>query len=101
RHRRLVSDWSSDVCSSDLFAPRLTAEVTKPARRLWPPKVDGSKPRRAAPCLTMAATFRGARRRSVMRCEHLLKMRRKMAPSAIRSEEHTSELQSLTNIVCR
>src|SRR5262245_49392505 len=44
------------------FAPRFTTLVTKPARREWPPKVDGSKPRRAAPCFTIAATFRGARR---------------------------------------
>jgi hypothetical protein len=49
------------------FAPRFTALGTKPARREWPPKVDGSKPRRAAPCFTIAATFRGAGRRSMTR----------------------------------
>src|SRR6476619_7978481 len=58
RHTRLVSDWSSDVCSSDLHRA-------------------GRDPRQR----------RGPRDRAV--------------PRRRRSEEHTSELQSLTNLVCR
>src|SRR3989339_760538 len=54
RHTRLVSDWSSDVCSSDLR--RHTRLVSD-----WSSDVCSSD----------------------------------------RSEEHTSELQSLTNLVCR
>src|SRR5437016_13181177 len=30
RHTRLVSDWSSDVCSSDLRWPRLSVPTNKP-----------------------------------------------------------------------
>src|SRR5262249_59634052 len=66
RHTRLVSDWSSDVCSSDLLR---TAE---PAPR---------------------AVLRAGSSRSPPSPQppHL----------AHGSEEHTSELQSLTNLVCR
>src|SRR5262249_25815948 len=42
------------------FAPRFTALVTKPARRLCPPNVAGSKPSLSAPALTIEATLRGA-----------------------------------------
>src|SRR5438046_5553706 len=59
RHTRLVSDWSSDVCSSDLASNGRGAS-------------EGSG--------------RHIRRRDSIRG---------------RSEEHTSELQSLTNLVCR
>src|SRR5437016_12016917 len=66
RHTRLVSDWSSDVCSSDL-------------RRDAGGAGDGPLIRRS--CRRDAAPARPAGR--------------------CRSEEHTSELQSLTNLVCR
>src|SRR5438046_3588174 len=62
RHTRLVSDWSSDVCSSDL-----QAEL----------------------------------RRTQAQRELSLAQRRLVAEIQSRSEEHTSELQSLTNLVCR
>src|SRR5256885_11423936 len=68
RHTRLQGDWSSDVCSSDLFAARV--ERARP----------GAHPG--------AAAFHGV-------------------PDADdagehgRSEEHTSELQSPCNLVCR
>src|SRR5262249_56414709 len=46
RHTRLVSDWSSDVCSSDLLAKALAGEtaVADPA---------------SSPTLTMRATMAG------------------------------------------
>src|SRR5438046_6285564 len=59
RHTRLVSDWSSDVCSSDLNS-------------------------------VQTGTYGGSPHVNV-RCVN----------SGVRSEEHTSELQSLTNLVCR
>src|SRR5258706_1138770 len=36
RHTRLVSDWSSDVCSSDLIAVASNAEGRFPALPEWP-----------------------------------------------------------------
>src|SRR6266498_5369814 len=60
RHTRCGRDWSSDVCSSDLF---------------W------------------------ARANRLARC---LRMPSKTSPvPKIRSEEHTSELQSRPHLVCR
>jgi len=62
---------------------QVSAEVTKPARRLWPAKAAVSSPSLAAAALTMVATLRATRRRSVTRCARLLKTRRKTAPSVI------------------
>src|SRR5438093_9387792 len=59
RHTRLVSDWSSDVCSSDL-------------------------------CVEVSARVRAG-----YNCSD------SSLVLGDRSEEHTSELQSLTNLVCR
>src|ERR1022692_5201498 len=61
RHTRLLGDWSSDVCSSDLAAPR-------------------TSPRR---CRRTAASIP------------------RWPMHSPRSEEHTSELQSPCNLVCR
>src|SRR5258706_2749675 len=74
RHTRLVSDWSSDVCSSDLSEGSSTgrAIVIGPYLRARHVRKEGSSPD-------------GAKR----------------IPGKARSEEHTSELQSLTNLVCR
>src|SRR2546430_11339781 len=77
RHTRFDCDWSSDVCSSDLVAPPpgggLTVEQQAPAG---------------------GALRRGQR---VERC------RAARHPGLLRerSEEHTSELQSQSNLVCR
>src|SRR2546430_6613775 len=62
RHTRFDCDWSSDVCSSDLYHP--------PARR---------RDRGGRPGLLSDRAGR----------------------LADRSEEHTSELQSQSNLVCR
>src|SRR5438046_3569035 len=62
RHTRLVSDWSSDVCSSDLIAKFQTRSFHADKLRI-----------------------------------HIMRTVLKFS----RSEEHTSELQSLTNLVCR
>src|SRR5437899_9768427 len=74
RHTRCLSDWSSDVCSSDLRRPRALARPrpvrrTSPLRtRLWPRRWGsaGRWPRRglAAPRLRPRAGSRpGAERR--------------------------------------
>src|SRR5262249_59318314 len=87
RHTRLVSDWSSDVCSSDLTHPysagALVSTVDDLAR--WQAALDKdgllsseSRKRMWTPVTLPDGT-----------------------PTRYRSEEHTSELQSLTNLVCR
>src|SRR5438093_7542746 len=77
RHTRLVSDWSSDVCSSDLALSSQLAVA-----------VAGDE--------------------MVVHHSHRLHERvtnrgpdKPKASLDQRSEEHTSELQSLTNLVCR
>src|SRR5437016_1538552 len=40
RHTRLVSDWSSDVCSSDLTYPRFTGYYSVPFDSPFYPKAD-------------------------------------------------------------
>jgi hypothetical protein len=44
------------------LTPRFTAVVTRPDRKLCPPKVAGSKPSLAAAALTTLATLRAASR---------------------------------------
>src|SRR2546430_11916004 len=73
RHTRFDCDWSSDVCSSDLVAAGHAARVT---------------------LATDAYPRTGSRQTS-------LPMRESSGGSASRSEEHTSELQSQSNLVCR
>src|SRR2546427_8568661 len=71
RHTRFDCDWSSDVCSSDLMSQRYAARRSG---------VDGS-------VSSMQPTVRPS---------HV-----KRWPIHWRSEEHTSELQSQSNLVCR
>src|SRR2546426_8470394 len=76
RHTRLQGDWSSDVCSSDLWCGGGAA-------------AGGPTGRRA--------------RHQLRHGRHLdrrLPLRRRSAHNQ-RSEEHTSELQSPCNLVCR
>src|SRR3989339_191743 len=75
RHTRLVSDWSSDVCSSDIRR-RHTRLVSD-----WSSDVCSSDLMR--------------------RHTRLVSDWSSDVCSSDRSEEHTSELQSLTNLVCR
>src|SRR5437899_6156350 len=85
RHTRCLSDWSSDVCSSDLLpSPGAPAGLC-----------DEGAGRGAVAAVAETAGGRNARgcgrtsRRSGRRARHP------------RSEEHTSELQSLRHLVCR
>src|SRR3546814_10768410 len=82
-----ISDWSSDVCSSDLRQPRLVAGL------------QGKQQRRAVQCLGLAE--RHAHQRAVGADGELEHVALdpvglgEIAMRARRSEEHTSELQSL------
>src|SRR3546814_10350357 len=102
-----ISDWSSDVCSSDLAAaregvhdrrscrntePRLSCELRRAHRR-----VSRTRPhaRRRRQCCTR----QGDRRRSLLFCGFAFKTRgADLSYLWLRSEEHTSELQSLMRI---
>src|SRR3546814_5706219 len=108
-----ISDWSSDVCSSDLHCPYFaweTNDLDSMTGAWWltciiavsasgssavqSPSANsaalltsrsGARPKRAATSGTSAATSAGFAR-SAVKCRHS------------RSEEHTSELQSLMRI---
>src|SRR5256885_6300127 len=81
RHTRLQGDWSSDVCSSDLH-------------------ITGAKQHDPVRKLQELQHFFGV-------ADHLLELvvgRRRIGDLHeldLRSEEHTSELQSPCNLVCR
>src|SRR5690348_17599515 len=80
RHTRWTGDWSSDVCSSDLFAIE-NARLLE-ASRQWRRDLQRAVAQRTEEL-----------RRSELHLETLL--------AGIRSEEHTSELQSPVHLVCR
>src|SRR5690606_41054923 len=92
RHTRFSRDWSSDVCSSDLASSprpgRLLAKALPCCRRLLLWRLQEStavlRPRWSSGGITSSESclFRSP-------------------PTPIRSEEHTSELQSRANLVCR
>src|SRR2546422_2676047 len=72
RHTRCSRDWSSDVCSSDLWRARmLRADHASETARTTQP---------AVPVACDMSAF---------------------SPDERRSEEHTSELQSRLHLVCR
>src|SRR5690606_40004627 len=86
RHTRFSRDWSSDVCSSDLNTKRaavrmLTSRIEREELSLtWATirSASGAMPRYVPSGAPLPA-----------------------AMDATRSEEHTSELQSRENLVCR
>src|SRR2546430_7940952 len=88
RHTRFDCDWSSDVCSSDLGdEPRVCRatriEARHQTRGAW--RHEGSA--------------RGSLKRRIARIRG--KTGREDRNERRRSEEHTSELQSQSNLVCR
>src|SRR5690606_40478998 len=88
RHTRFSRDWSSDVCSSDL---RCTGTMAaRPA---------GAVPQDRARCLARARDQRRAQPPGAAHDRGGGPAY--LAPGAGRSEEHTSELQSRENLVCR
>src|SRR5256885_8235888 len=88
RHTRLQGDWSSDVCSSDLHAgARCPTGASAGAHALRQKacsrRCPGTRAPNARPGRCPGASRAAARRKPA------------------RSEEHTSELQSPCNLVCR
>src|SRR2546430_12509234 len=112
RHTRFDCDWSSDVCSSDLETPALSAAVDvwlEPGgTELLEPgtgALDGSGAL-ADGAGPLAAGCGGAAfflYRAAVRTGPPLGAPARGGRGAIygRSEEHTSELQSQSNLVCR
>src|SRR5256885_8412575 len=88
RHTRLQGDWSSDVCSSDLTLPCPSSKLQVTTEMPCVVRVSGSLvvPVIVPPQLSVVV---GA---VVIVAEHC---------PVTRSEEHTSELQSPCNLVCR
>src|SRR3546814_6483720 len=85
-YERRISDWSSDVCSSDLsrrpYRHRRDARPPRLRRRSGPQDWGG--------CAPAPARLESARRGR--------RVRRPQGSRGGRSEEHTSELQSLMRI---
>src|SRR5256885_2686841 len=87
RHTRLQGDWSSDVCSSDLKIEK-RIQIKRHGQNLQKKKIlnPNSKPKSKFKVLTKE---KNPKYRSAYKKENS------------RSEEHTSELQSPCNLVCR
>src|SRR5256884_4471828 len=83
RHTRCSRDWSSDVCSSDLFLPCCLAVCRMLVSTAWARAPRGVR----LPPQFLRAPIRARMARSLT--------------LFVRSEEHTSELQSRLHLVCR
>src|SRR3546814_5834576 len=103
-----ISDWSSDVCSSDLLVLRRGHVVGKVVRAAWAIEscnyaardiidMDAAEhlPRRHHPMRVARAHPIERRAAAAVDPGHSEHARAKHQPRRIRSEEHTSELQSL------
>src|SRR3546814_7215335 len=77
-----ISDWSSDVCSSDLVAPNMPMAMYSMAG-LVTISALGTKPASTSAISGCASAISKAKQAAMM------------ASRLMRSEEHTSELQSL------
>src|SRR2546430_12925461 len=97
RHTRFDCDWSSDVCSSDLVAALQESEAQYRAlfeSTPYPMWVFDLETHRVLAVNGAAIKHYGYSR------EEFLALRIEDLRPA-RSEEHTSELQSQSNLVCR
>src|SRR5256885_10861693 len=101
RHTRLQGDWSSDVCSSDLRPLRVTAPLAPAAReqpcRRQPRNAHGQQVGQRAHAAAALVHHTGR----IAACQQLVELRAQQGGRLERSEEHTSELQSPCNLVCR
>src|SRR5205814_2386752 len=93
RHTRCLSDWSSDVCSSDLLAERRKRE------KRWP---EPDSLVVAAQLFSRRDQHSARAEMTLDRCVELIALQFRLPGHfSPRSEEHTSELQSLRHLVCR
>src|SRR3546814_10147124 len=100
-----ISDWSSDVCSSDLVVLRIDAAVFK---RVLDAVDDAPQPLDAVERIRrrigqmrrndLAIFLHAAERQTQHLQEHHHRQRLGDRGHEVRSEEHTSELQSLMRI---
>src|SRR5206468_10066990 len=95
RHTRSDRDWSSDVCSSDLGRTAGCAGGSGPgsATNLYA-RYNPTAQKHPAQCADPHGTGGGRRLSGGFR-------RGRLARETVRSEEHTSELQSRSDLVCR
>src|SRR5205085_3378798 len=98
RHTRFDCDWSSDVCSSDLkklcnLVPGFDAAIDSCDRDVA----------NRNPCLSERQIVKiDSRRTCVHTGIHTRTLKSQILDDDVgRSEEHTSELQSQSNLVCR
>src|SRR2546426_5754994 len=95
RHTRLQGDWSSDVCSSDLRR----ADEGQLAELM---RTIVALNRRIAELAPATEALAGVEREAAALSERLEVAEQAAEEQwAARSEEHTSELQSPCNLVCR
>src|SRR5690606_40347998 len=98
RHTSFSRDWSSDVCSSDLWELALDDRKVKRGRRYDLVIVDAPATGHGVGFLQTPRTFANVAR--VGPIAHQAKTLHRFITDQ-RSEEHTSELQSRENLVCR
>src|SRR5207302_3417069 len=92
RHTRFSRDWSSDVCSSDLHQFSLPVLVERRGHFFCSQR------------FAFKRLYDDANRQSILPAElqiALIVRRNGHDGACPRSEEHTSELQSRENLVCR
>src|SRR5207248_7386109 len=94
RHTRSYGDWSSDVCSSDLASVSLTVRAGKQASSPGSPAAPATLRFAAATASSTDVSSNQSFRRTARPCVSIRRTR-------FRSEEHTSELQSPYDLVCR
>src|SRR2546427_5762870 len=95
RHTRFDCDWSSDVCASDLRAKKVLELAMSEARELNHSYVGTEHL-----LLGLLREEKGIAAQ-VLTDALLLAQQPEQARAETRSEEHTSELQSQSNLVCR
>src|SRR5437867_6224243 len=97
RHTMSYGDWSSDVCSSDLGASR-GEDRLGPIRFLLHPEIS----KFAVGGRRIVASVQPQEEAGMLpEAQHLVPQRIERDPAVLRSEEHTSELQSPYDLVCR
>src|SRR3546814_986365 len=94
-----ISDWSSDVCSSDLWPSRATAVGSTSTSPRHPTGAPSCSSTSSTPVATSTRTRAASSSRSRSRTRTTTAASSPpVATATSRSEEHTSELQSLMRI---